>query len=63
MKAGNGQVGGSELKSLKSEEKGRKGSNLMEHLSKALIMMVRMVMRVTIIMTMMMMTIMCLQRK
>ena len=43
------------MKSLKSEKKGRKGSNLMEHLSKALIMMV---MRVTIIMTMMMMTIM-----
>ena len=40
MKAGNGQVGGSELKTLKSEKKGRKGSNLMEHLSKALIMMV-----------------------
>ena len=53
MKAGNGQVGGSELKTLKSEKKGRKGSNLMEHLSKALIMMVRMV-RIKMMMTIMM---------
>ena len=41
------------MKSLKSEKKGRKGSNLMEHLSKALIMMVRMV-RIKMMMTIMM---------
>ena len=35
----NGQVLGSELKSLKGEKKWRKGSNLIEHLSKALMMM------------------------